>query len=170
MYTFGCNAVSVAIEYKCEKYVGYLQRIGFEASLNKSFESLSYYGYGPYESYIDRRISCIKDVYKDSVSNMEVHYVKPQENGSHYGTEWLEIENGKTKIRVEGNISFSALPHSSKEYGAAKHDWELPERNSTYLCLDYFMAGIGSNSCGPALDEKYCTPMEGEGKFVLILK
>ena len=169
-YTFGCNAVSVAIEYKCEKYVGYLPRIGFETSLDKSFESVSYYGYGPYESYIDRRISCIKDVYKDSVSNMEVHYVKPQENGSHYGTEWLEIENGKTKIRVEGNISFSALPHNSKEYGAAKHDWELPERDSTYLCLDYFMAGVGSNSCGPALDEKYCTPMEGEGKFVLILK
>ncbi len=169
-YTFGNNAVSVALAYKCEKYVEYLPRIGFETSLDKSFESLSYYGYGPYESYIDRRISCIKDVYKDSVSAMEVHYVKPQENGSHYGTEWLEIENGKTKIRVEGNISFSALPHSSKEYSAVAHDWELPERTSTHLCLDYFMAGIGSNSCGPALDTKYCTPMEGEGKFVLILK
>ena len=82
----------------------------------------------------------------------------------------FHYENGKTKIRIEGNISFSALPHSSKEYWEATHNWELPERNSTYLCLNYFMAGIGSNSCGPALDEKYCTPMEGEGKFVLILK
>ena len=169
-YTFGRNAVSVAIEYKCEKYVEYLPRIGFETSLDKSFESVCYYGYGPYESYIDRRISCIKDVYKDSVSNMEVRYVKPQENGSHYGTEWLEIGNGKAKIRIEGNISFSALPHSSKEYVAATHDWELSERKSTYLCLDYFMAGIGSNSCGPALDTKYRTPMEGAGNFVLILK
>lgn len=107
---------------------------------------------------------------RDSVSNMEVRYVKPQENGSHYGTEWLEIGNGKAKIRIEGNISFSALPHSSKEYVAATHDWELSERKSTYLCLDYFMAGIGSNSCGPALDTKYRTPMEGAGNFVLILK
>ena len=169
-YTFGCNAVSVEIDYKCEKHVGYLPRIGFKTSLDKSFESVSYYGYGPYESYIDRRISCIKDVYQDTVSNMEVNYVKPQENGSHYGTEWLEIENGKTKIRVEGNISFSALPHSSKQYWSVTHDWELPERNCTHLCLDYFMSGVGSNSCGPELDSKYRTPTEGKGKFTIILK
>lgn len=169
-YTFGYNAVSVAIDYKCEKYVGCLPRIGFETSLDKSFENVSYYGYGPYESYIDRRISCIKDVYTDTVSNMEVNYVKPQENGSHYGTEWLELANDVNALRIEGNVSFSALPHSTKEYCSVAHDWELPKRHSTHLCVDYFMTGIGSNSCGPVLDPKWYTPMEGKGSFLIIVK
>ena len=169
-YTFGDNAVSVAIDYKCEKYVDCLPRIGFETSLDKNFENVSYYGYGPYESYIDRRISCIKDVYADMVSNMEVNYVKPQENGSHYGTEWLEIANDVNSLRIEGNVSFSALPHSTKEYSSVAHDWELPKRHSTHLCVDYFMTGIGSNFCGPALDPKWYTPMEGKGEFLIIVK
>lgn len=169
-YKFGKDAVLISIDYKCEKYVTYLPRIGLETSLDLSFEKVSYYGYGPYESYVDRHISCVKDIYVDTVSNMEVDYVKPQENGSHYGTEWLEIENNKHKIRVEGLFSFSALPHSTMEYSNAKHNWELPKRHSTHLCLDYYMAGIGSNSCGPELAQEYRTPSEGKGEILLIIK
>ena len=169
-YKFGKDAVSISIDYKCEKYVTYLPRIGLETSLEESFEQVSYYGYGPYESYVDRHISCIKDIYSNAVSEMEVDYVKPQENGSHYGTEWLEIENNKHKIRVEGLFSFSALPHSTMEYSNAKHNWELPKRHSTHLCLDYYMAGIGSNSCGPELAQEYRTPSEGKGEILLIIK
>lgn len=169
-YRFGENALSVGLEYKCEKYVDYLPRIGLETSLDKSFERVSYYGFGPYESYIDRRISCIKDVYADTVFNMEVNYVKPQENGSHYGTNWIELSNGKNSIRVEGEFSFSALPHGTKEYASALHDWELPKRHSTHLCIDYFMAGVGSNSCGPVLDNKWRTPIEGKGEFTILIK
>ena len=169
-YTFGENGVSVELDYECEKYVECLPRIGFETSIDRRYENVRYYGYGPYESYIDRRISCIKDVYKDTVSNLEVNYVKPQENGSHYGTEWLEITDGKTVIRVEGKFSFSALPHSTKEYTETMHDWELPKRQATHVCIDYFMTGIGSNSCGPVLDSQYYTPEKGKGKFTIVLK
>ena len=35
------------------------------------------------------------------------------------------------------------------------HNYELAECGSTVLCLDGYMAGIGSNSCGPILSEKY---------------
>ena len=35
------------------------------------------------------------------------------------------------------------------------HNYELEESDSTVLCLDYALNGIGSNSCGPALLEKY---------------
>ena len=169
-YTFGENGVSVEIDYECEKYAACLPRIGFTTEISEKYENVRYYGYGPYESYIDRRISCIKDVYQDTVSNMEVNYVKPQENGSHYDTEWLEITDGKNTIRVEGKFSFSTLPHSAKEYTESMHDWELPTRKATHVCIDYFMTGIGSNSCGPVLDPQYYTPEQGKGKFTIILK
>jgi beta-galactosidase len=35
------------------------------------------------------------------------------------------------------------------------HDFELKPREQTVVNLDLAQAGIGSHSCGPALDEKY---------------
>jgi len=35
------------------------------------------------------------------------------------------------------------------------HNVELVASGMTVLCLDYANAGIGSNSCGPVLLEKY---------------
>ncbi len=35
------------------------------------------------------------------------------------------------------------------------HNYELVPCNSSVLCLDYAQNGIGSNSCGPILQEKY---------------
>ena len=148
----------------------FVPRIGFKTALCSCYESVRYYGYGPNESYIDRRLSSIKDVYDDTVTNLEVSYVMPQENGSHYGSEWLELTNGKTTVRVEGDFSFSALPHSVEEYTNYKHNWELPEREYTHLCIDYFMSGIGSNSCGPSLADEWKTPKKGNGKFTIIIK
>ena len=101
---------------------------------------------------------------------MEVNYVKPQENGSRSGCEFMEITDGKMVIGVEGDFSFSTLPHTTKEYSDYKHDWELPESSCTELCLDYFMSGLGSNSCGPSLDEKYQTPKKGTGSITIYFK
>ena len=36
-----------------------------------------------------------------------------------------------------------------------EHNFELIEEDLTYLNIDYKQSGIGSNSCGPDLDEKY---------------
>lgn len=99
-----------------------------------------------------------------------VHYVRPQENGSHYGTEFMEITDGKTVLRAEDNFSFSALPYSVETLTDCPHDWELPKSDGTYLSLDFFMSGIGSNSCGPALDAKWEAPKKGKGSITLIVK
>ena len=169
-YEFFDEGVSAAIEYEFAKWTTFPPRVGFAATISKKYDKVRYYGYGSNESYIDRRISCIKDVYADTVDNMFVRYVKPQENGSHYGTEFMEITDGKTTLRAEGNFSFSALPYSAATLTHTAHDWELPAAESTYLSLDYFMSGIGSNSCGPWLSEKWQTPRQGKGIITLIVK
>ena len=169
-YTFGANGFTAEIDSERRETNKYLPRLGFETKLCKCFDKVSYYGYGSNEAYIDRRISCVKDCYEDTVSNMMVHYVKPQENGSHYGTEVMEITNGTDTVRVEGDFSFSALPYSAQTLTKTAHDWELPESDGTYLNVDYAMAGIGSNSCGPKLDEKFETPRKVAGKLTFIIK
>lgn len=88
----------------------YAPRVGLAAELDKKFDKVRYYGLGGNEAYIDRNLSCIKDVYEAKVKDMMVHYVRPQENGSHYDTEFMEITDGATTLRAEENFSFSALP------------------------------------------------------------
>lgn len=169
-YVFMEGGFSASIEYDSIDYVLTLPRIGLTASLDKKFDKVRYYAYGPNESYSDRRISCVRDHYEDNVENMMQHYVRPQETGSHYGAKYVELTDGETTIRVEGDFSFSALPYSAHTLYATKHDWELPESDATYLSVDYFMAGVGSNSCGPKLPEEHRVPRSGKGCVTFIVK
>ena len=60
-------------------------------------------------------------------------------------------------IAVTSAVPFSmnASPYTAEELTNAAHNYELPESNKSVLCIDYRQNGIGSNSCGPELDEKY---------------
>lgn len=60
-------------------------------------------------------------------------------------------------IAVTSAVPFSmnASPYTAEELTNAAHNYELPEGNKAVLCIDYRQNGIGSNSCGPELDEKY---------------
>ncbi len=170
VYEFFDEGMSASIDYEFADWTTFPPRVGLVTALDKQYNKVRYYGYGSNESYIDRRFSCIKDVYDDTVDNMFVRYVKPQENGSHYGTEFMEITDGKTTVRAEGSFSFSALPYSSDMLTHTMHDWELPESKQTYLSLDFVMSGIGSNSCGPRLNEQWQAPKKGKGNITIIVK
>ena len=52
-------------------------------------------------------------------------------------------------------FSMNASPYTAEELTVAAHNYELPESDKSVLCIDYRQNGIGSNSCGPELDEKY---------------
>ena len=52
-------------------------------------------------------------------------------------------------------FSFNASPYTQEELTAKMHNFELEVCGDTVLCLDYAQSGIGSNSCGPELLEKY---------------
>ncbi|MBR6474432.1 MAG: hypothetical protein IKS98_03175, partial [Lachnospiraceae bacterium] len=41
----------------------------------------------------------------------------------------------------------------------ARHNYELEKCDSNVICVDWKMAGVGSNACGPALAEKYRIPI-----------
>ena len=55
----------------------------------------------------------------------------------------------------EKAFSFNASVYTQEELTEKKHNYELCPSGNTVLCLDYKQNGIGSNSCGPDLKEKY---------------
>ncbi|MBQ8288835.1 MAG: DUF4981 domain-containing protein [Clostridia bacterium] len=136
----------------------FLPRYGTLFVLPEGFEKVEYFGYGPHESYWDKHRSCRLDHFKTTVTDNFEPYVRPQENSSHWGTEWclLATEAGQGLfVTVDGGFSFNAQHYSAEMLDRTPHDYELTPDGRTYLTVDYKQSGVGSNSCGPSLDEQY---------------
>ena len=95
--------------------------------------------------------------YTAKVDDLHEDYLRPQENGSHTDCDYLEIKNKNTVFTAIGNqpFSFNVSSYTQEELTKKKHSYELEPSGYTVVCLDYAQSGIGSNSCGPVLSEKY---------------
>lgn len=144
-----------------------LPRFGVRMILREDMRNVNYIGMGPYESYVDKHHASWHGAFSASIDDMHEDYIMPQENGSHYDCSYVQIgslrENDiKTdmsahSITATSTVPFSmnASPYTAEELTNAAHNYELPESGKSVLCIDYRQNGIGSNSCGPELDEKY---------------
>ena len=95
-------------------------------------------------------------LYESTVSGQAFPYIMPQETGNHLGARWVELTDDQNCLRVEGEgFEFSALHQTIEGLDGAQHTWEIPEENRTDLLICYKNSGIGSASCGPALDPRY---------------
>ncbi len=135
----------------------YLPRFGIRMFMPKTFDSVEYLGYGPYESYEDKHISSYFGLFADKVENLHEDYIKPQENGSHYGCKQFNISDGGSVMYVcsEKAFSFNASEYTQEELASKMHNYELVKSDDTVLCLDYKHSGVGSGACGPELLEQY---------------
>ena len=134
-----------------------LPRFGLRFFLPKSFDQLSYYGMGPQESYCDKHRASSHGLYTGPVKDQHTDYLKPQENGSHYDSDWVILSDGNERFAVTSAkpFSFNASVYTQEELTKKQHAFELEESPCTILCADYKLNGIGSNSCGPDLLDQY---------------
>ncbi len=152
------GAVAVSVKADVRENMAFLPRFGLRMFLPGCMDKVEYFGYGPYESYIDKRQASCRHLYSASVKAMHENYLKPQENGSHYGCSYVQVAGPAARVSVTGEgFSFSASPYTQEELTHKRHAYEIEPCGSTVVCLDALLAGIGSNSCGPELDEKYRT-------------
>lgn len=134
-----------------------LPRFGVRLFLNNKLENVSYYGMGPYESYRDKHRATSHGLFRAKVREMHEDYIRPQENGSHYDCDYVELANGQFGLAAasEKTFSFNASCYTQEELENVAHNYQLSESGSTVLCLDYALNGIGSNSCGPVVMDAY---------------
>ncbi len=143
--------VSLDGDFDFESAKWFLPRLGFEIKTKEN--DFRYFGYGPCEAYADMHNAAKMGMYESSAENEYVDYVKPQEHGNHYNTKYLAIGgyNIVSKQGFECNVS----KYSSETLAKTEHNFELvPDKYNT-VRIDYKVSGIGSNSCGPELIEKY---------------
>lgn len=134
-----------------------LPRFGVRMFLDKKLSAARYFGMGPQESYCDKHQAASHGLYQANVDDLHEDYIRPQENGSHYDCEYVELNNSRYGIvlSAENAFSFNASYYTQEELEEKTHNYELTESDSVVFCVDYALNGIGSNSCGPVVLEQY---------------
>ena len=134
-----------------------LPRFGVRMFLDKKLSAARYFGMGPQESYCDKHQAASHGLYQANVDDLHEDYIRPQENGSHYDCEYVELNNSRYGIVVsaENAFSFNASYYTQEELEEKTHNYELTESDSVVFCVDYALNGIGSNSCGPVVLDQY---------------
>jgi len=154
----GDGRLEIASNAEVDPIATWLPRFGYEFVMKEGSEYVNYFGYGPTESYADKLQEPRMGVYKTTATDNFEHYVKPQENSSHYNTKWATVASavghGLMFIRKSG-FEFGVSHFSADYLSGVAHDYELVPSKQTYVSIDYKQSGIGSASCGVELGEQW---------------
>lgn len=169
---YGSGDVVLDTLVKVRGGLPFLPRFGLQLRMPRGYEFAEYFGYGPHESYVDKRRSTVKGRFEGTADSMFENYLRPQENGSHYATEWAAVTDllgrGLLFAGME-DFSFNISRYAPEDIARAAHPHELVKREETIVGIDYAMSGVGSNSCGPELLPRYRLSQE-EIRFRLRIK
>ena len=118
-----------------------LPRFGFRFTLNEDFERMDYFGKGPVEAYPDRHRSQRYGRFTPSVEENFVPYIRPIENGAHYGSRYGAVESGEYGMIFapvgKESFLFNASHYTPHMLESTAHNDELVPDKRTYVYLDY---------------------------------
>ena len=150
-----------------------IPRFGLTLELPEEFKNVEFYGRGPGENLCDINRHSKIGIFKSTVEDMHELYIKPQDNGNHGGTKYLRLtdKNGNG-VMILGlpKFSFSVHNYTQSSLVNAQHREDLKNQHTTFLSIDGFHRGVGSNSCGPDTLPQYRFTFDDEIKFKFMVK
>ena len=160
-YTVGADgglALAMQATFK-ESAAPFYPRIGIRLAAKRALEQMRYFGYGPMEAYIDKRLAARLGDFATTVQGNFEPYLRPQENGAHADTSWVYIGDaagqGLLVTSEDSPFSFGASHYGTEQLRNTPYHHLLCAEDVTYVHLDAAQSGCGSNSCGPALDPRW---------------
>ena len=154
----GNGRISINCDTKVNEKIEFLPAFGMRAVMDKAFDRVEYLAAGPMESYCDMNAAAYVGHFEGAVADEFVHFTKPQDNGNHTGTLYCAVKDSEgTGILIDSpqEFDFSALPYKWETIAETAHDFELPKPQHSVLSFYYKHTGVGSNSCGPAINPSF---------------
>jgi len=159
---FRYRFLNEGIELTCDFEVGAdladLPRVGIRMATGNGWETLEWYGRGPWENYPDRNRSARFGWYSSTVTDQYVPYIMPQEHGLKTDVTSVQLRNGDgaaLEVKSKSPFHFSASHFAAEDLFAARHTVDLEPREQTFLCIDAAHRGLGTGSCGPDTRGEY---------------
>ena len=126
-----------------------IPKVGMQCGIKRSYDSITWYGRGLYENYIDRNYGFDAGVYHQSLEDFMEPYVVPQENGNRTDVRWMALTEKKSMagltIITDSLLSMSAWPYTEENIAAAKHTYRLRDAGYITLNIDLVQMGVGGN-------------------------
>ena len=168
---YGSGAVLMAQEIDTFGEMPALPRIGVTFDMPAGFETFTWLGRGPEESYVDRKAGVAVGRYQGTVDEQYVPYILPQENGNKTDVRWAALSNGQVGLLAVGEplLEVSVSHYSVADLYKCMHTNELTRRDEVTFNLDLMQCGLGGNSCGPRTLDKYLV-MPGAYRFSVLLR
>ena len=140
-----------------------IPKLGFRLEMPKEMEQLAWFGRGPWDSYRDRKEACLPAIYQSTVTDQYEEYIKPQEHGTKQEVRWLSVTNseGQGLLFVAPDQMAASAVHFKPENNYTnsgdrkKHTYEFVKCATSVVNLDAVTRGLGNNSCGPDVMDKY---------------
>ncbi|MFO7672549.1 MAG: glycoside hydrolase family 2 TIM barrel-domain containing protein [Lutibacter sp.] len=132
----------------------HLPRFGNNFIIKDEYQTVNWFGRGPFENYSDRKTAALVGIYKASVGDLYFPYARPQENGYKTDVRWATFTNSAGKgIKIEGSqlLSFSAHHQYNDDFDAGeakrqRHTTDIVKRDFVNLNIDYGQTGVGGDN------------------------
>ena len=154
----GDGTVHTALSYDPPKGIHDMPEFGMLFKFDADYENLTWYGYGPEETYCDRERGGKLGIYQNKVADNIAQYLVPQECGNHTHVRRASVtDNLGRGMEFSGKeLSFSALPYTPHELENAMHSYELPPVYYTVVRVALQQMGVaGDDSWGARTHEEY---------------
>jgi beta-galactosidase len=134
-------------------------RFGMQIVVPGGFETVTWYGRGPHESYWDRKAGARVGVWSGSVDDQFVDYSEPQENGNKTDVRWVSLTNNDgAGLMVMGAplVDFSVHHYTTRDLETAKHSYQMEYREDVTFNIDMKQTGVGGDtSWGARTHDQY---------------
>lgn len=142
-------------------------RFGYQMTMDKSMEYITWYGRGPKPTYIDRKLGSKIDLYKSSVTDFEYRYMRPQESSNRCDVRYFTLtdKNGfgiKVNAYYDNPINFSAYHYTTDGLEKATHINDIPYEDITTVNIDHRQLGVGGDLPGQAFVREPYTMSKGQ--------
>ena len=154
----GDGTVHTALSYNPPKGIHDMPEFGMLFKFDADYENLTWYGYGPAETYCDRERGGKLGIHHNKVADNIAQYLVPQECGNHTHVRRASVtDNLGRGIEFSGKeLSFSALPYTPHELENAMHSYELPPVYYTVVRVALQQMGVaGDDSWGARTHDEY---------------
>ena len=127
-------------------------RFGCGFAMPGEFDTVEFYGEGPWENYIDRRSASSIGLYRQNVAGQFYQqYVETGESGTHSGLRWFALKNAAGEgllVRSGAEFSASAIDYPMSQIDRYSPDWrqhpsELEPDGLTHVNIDAVQQGAG---------------------------
>ena len=144
---YGDGTIETKLTYDPVEGLLDMPEFGMMFKLNADYDNVEWYGYGPEETYADRRHGAKLGIYKNKAADNMAKNLVPQECGNKVGVRYAKVtdDRGRGLLFSGDELSFSALPYTPHELENAAHPYELPQVHYTVVRVALAQMGVGGD-------------------------